>query len=320
LGAAITCGIALEHKIDRTIAHCRGGTNYFTYDFKTQEIVVNTATAELTSGYLVHTTASGTRIGYTVSNSGTPSTSEHSIELQTSVDWNTPDIRVLTPPNITAGSLDINRRALPVLVMRPDTKTIEVFLSLDYNKDGCRLVKAVIDADRPQTSEVIWIEMGRIPYIIGQINAANRLIGYYDTETHTYWLPYTGVIGADGICTSSTSAFTGTGANQNVNFIPGVKLHAREEVFNNGTYDTDTLLEYYIARITPQENIGVGNTLDIVQTSHGVIQGHFRDQSATNRNYRDYGVVFSAVNLPAPVFRDADDVLRLVYTYQLGNA
>jgi hypothetical protein len=209
--------------------------------------------------------------------------------------------------------LDINRRALPVLVMRPDTATLEVFLSLDYNKEGCRLVKAVLDADSPQEGNITWIEMGRVPYIIGQVNAANRLSGYYDTDTQTYWLPYTGVVGTDGICVPCTSALSGSAANQNANFIPGVKLQE-----NEGVFKTDALAGFYIAR-TAQDAQGTIATLDIVKTSFGVLQGNFRDSAAASRSYRHYGVVFSALNLPAPVYREKEDVLRLVYSYQLGN-
>ena len=99
------------------------------------------APTELTHGYLVHTRSDGTRMASAVGNSGTPPDSVHDIELSTSIDWTTPFTRVLTPPNIAAGSLDTNRRALPVLVMRPDTQEIEIFLSLNYDGGGCRLVK-----------------------------------------------------------------------------------------------------------------------------------------------------------------------------------
>jgi len=317
LGASTTHGIALEHKTDRTIAHCRGGTTYYTYDFKTQDMIPNMATTNLTNGCLVHTTPDGTRIGNYVSDSNTPSASAHDIELSTSVDWNTPVARVLTPPNMAAGSLDTNRRALPVLVMRPDTQELEIFLSLHYDGGGCRLVKAVIDANNPQTGTVSWVEMGKIPYVIGQMNAVNRLNGYYDTETATYWLPYTGVVDTDGLLTFCTSALSGTGVNQNANFIPGVKLQASGGIFNHGTYNADALVNFYIARALSDSTVSI---LDILKTSFGLHQGHVRDSSAASRSYRDYGVVLSAVNLPTPVHRDTEDVLRLIYTYRLGNA
>jgi hypothetical protein len=180
------------------------------------------------------------------------------------------------------------------------------------------LVKAVIDANNPHTGAVTWVEMGKIPYVIGQVNAGNRLNGYYDTETSTYWLPYTGMIGTDGMFTLCIGASTGTGANLNTNFVPGVKLRSSGGIFNNGTYNAGTLDNFYIARSLTADS--TSNNLDIVKTSFGIHQGHFRDMLAANRAYRDYGVVFSAVNLPTPVYRDIEDVLRLIYTYQLGNA
>jgi hypothetical protein len=63
-----------------------------------------------------------------------------------------------------------------------------------------------------------------------------------------------------------------------------------------------------------------GVALDILKSSFGIHQGYFWDTTALYRNFRDYGIVFSAVNLPTPVYRDTEDVLRLIYTYQLGNA
>ena len=232
----------------------------------------------------------------------------HDLQLSTSVDWATAVTRVLTPPNITADSLDTNRRAFPVLVMRPDTGNIEIFLSLDYNGDGCRLVKGVIDANDPIAGTVTWVEMGRIPYIIGYLTPTGRINGYYDIETSTYWLPYAGFVGSNGVrvpCTGSA-------------FVPGVKLKASGGIFNNGTYNDETLVDFYIARTGLSASSL--NVLDVVKTSHGIHQGNFRDSSAASRNYHDYGIVFSAVNLPTPIYRDTEDVLRLVYTYQLGNA
>jgi len=327
-GTSTTSGVAFEHQTDRTIAHCRGTTSAgvttaYTYDFKTQETISNMATTELTHGYLVHTRADGTRMASAVGNSGTPSDSAHDIELSTSINWNTPMTRVLTPQNIAAGSLDTNRRALPVLVMRPDTQEIEIFLSLNYDGGGCRLVKGVIDADDPQDGAVTWTEMGKIPFVMGQINAANRLLGYYDAETSTYWLPYTGVINSEGLFTPCTSAVTGTGVNQNANFIPGIKLQSSGGKFNSGTYYADVLAGFYIARTIFEQGANTAaytSPLDIIKSSFGIHQGTFRDATAANRAYRDYGVVFSAVNLPTPVYRETEDVLRLVYTYQLGNA
>jgi hypothetical protein len=294
LGTSTTHGIALEHKADCTIAHCRGGTSYYTYDFKTQDVVSNTATTELTNGYLVHTAPSGTRLANVVNNSGAPSDSEHNIELSTSIDWNTPVTRILTPPNIAAGSLNINRRAMPILVMRPDTQEIEIFLSLNYDGGGCRLIKAVIDANDPQAGAVTWVEMGKIPYVIGQIHAANRLIGYYDTETSTYWLPYTCTTGTDGLLTLSAGGFSGSGANQNAHFVPGVRLKASGGKFNNGTYNADALVNFYVARAYSDQQ-ATGVALDVLKSSFGIHQGYFRDTTALYRNYRDYAVVFRAV-------------------------
>jgi len=198
---------------------------------------------------------------------------------------------------------------LPVLVMRPDTGKIEIFLSLDYNAGGCRLVKAVIDANNPTAGAITWVEMGRIPYIIGYVTPANRISGYYDTETSTYWLPYAGFVGTDGVRVPCTGAQT----------VPGVKLKANGSgIFNSGTYNDSILADFYIARTGQWGSIH--NVLDIVKTSFGIHQGHFRSSAASERHYYDYGIVFSAVNLPTPIHRDTDDVLRLIYTYQLGNA
>ena len=308
LGNTSTFGVALEHKADRTIAHCRGGTTYYTYDFKTQDIVSNTGTTHLQNAYLVHNNA-GTRIANIVDNDGTPTTSVHNILLSTSTNWAAPVTRILTTPNITADSLVAGRGAYPVLVMRPDTGKIEIFLSLDYNAGGCRLVKAVIDANDPTTGAITWVEMGRIPYVIGYVTPANRINGYYDTETSTYWLPYASFVGTNGVRVPCTGTHT----------VPGVKLKANGSgVFNSGTYNDSALVDFYIAR-TGQWGT-MHNVLDIVKTSHGIHQGHFRGSAATERHYYDYGVVFSAVNLPTPIHRDTDDVLRLIYTYQLGNA
>jgi hypothetical protein len=308
LGASSTHGVALEHKTDRTIAHCRGGTTYYAYDFKTQDIVNNTGTTELVSGYLVHTNA-GTRIANIVDNDGTPTASVHNIKLSTSTNWATPVARVITTPNIEANSLITTRNALPVLVMRPDTGKLEIFLSLDYDKRGCRLVKAVIDANDPTTGEVTWVEMGRIPYIVGYVTTTARITGYYDTETSTYWLPYSGFIGTDGVRVPCTGA----------NTVPGVKLRANGSgIFNNGTYSDSIVVDFYTAR-TGQWG-STHNVLDIVKSSFGIHQGHFRSSSAAERHFYDYGIVFSAVNLPTPIHREIDDVLRLIYTYQLGNA
>jgi hypothetical protein len=310
LGNVSTFGIALEHKSDRTIAHCRGGTTYYTYDFKTQDIVNNTGTTNLVNGYLVHTDA-GKRIANIVDNDGTPTASVHNIQLSTSINWATAVTRVLTTPNIAEDSLVTGRGAFPVLVMRPDTGKIEIFLSLDFNSDGCHLVKAVIDANDPVDGTVTWVEMGRIPYVIGYATPTARINGYYDTETHTYWLPYASFINPTG----TRSVCTGTA------FTPGVKLRATGGVFNSGIYDESILVDFYIARTgTVWSNQSTHNVLDVVKTSHGIHQGHFRGAGATERHYYDYGVVFSAVNLPTPVQRDTDDVLRLIYTYQLGNA
>jgi hypothetical protein len=206
--------------------------------------------------------------------------------------------------------------------MRHDTQELEIFLSLDFDAEGYRLVKAVIDANDPIEGMVTWIEMGRIPYVIGQVNAVNRLSGYYDLETSTYWLPYTGVINADGIRTMSTGTLSGSGINTNANFVPGVKLRASGGMFNSGEYDADSFVDSYIARAIVADAWGhpTVNQLDIVKTSFGLHQGRFRESAASSRYYCDYGVVFSAMNLPKPVHRDADDVLRLIYTYQLGNS
>ena len=308
LGASNTFGVALEHKSDRTIAHCRGGTTFYAYDFKTQDIVANTGTTELVSGYLVHNNA-GTRIANFVDNDGTPTASVHNIKLTTSTNWATPVTRSIVTPNIEANSLITTRNALPVLVMRPDTGKIEIFLSLDYNAGGCRLVKGVIDANNPTTGAITWVEMGRIPYIIGYVTPANRINGYYDTETSTYWLPYSGFIGTDGVRVPCTGA----------NTVPGVKLRANGSgIFNNGTYSDSIVVDFYTAR-TGQWG-STHNVLDIVKSSFGIHQGHFRSSAAAERHFYDYGIVFSAVNLPTPIHREIDDVLRLIYTYQLGNA
>ena len=307
LGANTTHGVAWEHKTDRTIAHCRGGTSYYTYDFKTQDIVNNTGTTELVSGYLVHTNA-GKRIANIVDNDGTPTASVHNIKLTTSTNWATPVTRVIPTPNIEANSLSTTRNAFPVLVMRPDTGKIEIFLSLDYDASGCRLVKGVIDANDPTTGEITWVEMGRIPYIIGYVTPANRINGYYDTETSTYWLPYASFIGANGVRVSCTGTHT----------VPGVKLRANGSgIFNSGTYSDSIVVDFYIAR-TGQSS--THHVLDIVQSSFGIHQGHFRSSAAAERHFHDYGMVFSAVNLSTPIHREIDDVLRLIYTYQLGNA
>jgi hypothetical protein len=310
LGTAATHGVALEHKIDRTIAHCRGGSNYYAYDFKTQGIVSKTGTTNLVNGYLVHETA-GTRIANIVDNDGIPTASEHNLLLSTSINWDTPVTRVLITPNITADSLNTNRGALPVLVMRPDTGQIEIFLSLDYDAGGCRLVKAVLDANNPTEGAVTWVEMGRIPYVIGYATPSARINGYYDTDTSTYWLPYSGFINTDGVRTACTGSA----------FVPGVKLRASDGVFNRGTYNDSIVVDFYIARTgTFSSNVTTYYVPDIVKTPFGIHQGHFRSHLASERHYYDYGVVFSAVNLPTPIYRDRDDVLRLIYTYQLGNA
>ena len=307
LGANTTFGVALEHKSDRTIAHCRGGTTFYAYDFKTQDIVTNTATTELVSGYLVHNNA-GTRIANFVDNDGTPTASVHNIKLSTSTNWATPVTRSIVTPNIEANSLNTTRNALPVLVMRPDTGKIEIFLSLDYDARGCRLVKGVIDANNPTTGAITWVEMGRIPYVIGYVTPANRINGYYDTETSTYWLPYSGFVGANGVCAPCTGTYT----------VPGVKLRANGSgLFNSGTYNDNVVVDFYLARIGSYSSSIV---LDVVKSSFGIHQGHFRSSAASDRCFYDYGMVFSAVNLPTPIHREIDDVLRLIYTYQMGNA
>jgi hypothetical protein len=159
------------------------------------------------------------------------------------------------------------------------------------------LVKAEIDANDPASGTATWVEMGRIPYVIGYVTPVNRINGYYDVDTSTYWLPYSGFVGTNG----TLVPYSGTV------FTPGIKLKASGGKFNNGTYDDSILAGFYIARTTTSN--GTVAPLDVVKTASGIHQGFFIIHTASERLYYDCGVVFSAVNLPTPIHRDTDDVL-----------
>ena len=293
--------IGLEHRLDRTILYYAPSTTtqYDTYDLVSKETIINAGTSAFLNGtlanaYLISTSTSGIKYAFQASNSGNPTTTVHNIALSV---WThvtgTGASRVLTTP-VGGATLNTSRHALPMMVMRPDTQNLEIFLSLDFNAAGCRLIKAVIDANEPGTGAVQWVEMGRIPYVIGA-QTTERMFGYYDVETGTYWFPYTGSIDAHGDLNSCSTT----------NFTPGVKLRWIDDAF-----EVD---DYYIA------TVAASSMQDIVKTSNGLAQGTFRTPTASMTMYRAHGVLFSGVNLPTPVHRNADDVLRLIYTYQLGN-
>jgi hypothetical protein len=81
-------------------------------------------------------------------------------------------------------------------------------------------------------------------------------------------------------------------------------------------WSRESVDDYYIAVTNVNGSTAIQ---DIVKTSGGLVQGTFRTTAAASIRYQNLGVLFSGVNLPTPVHRGNEDVLRLIYSYQLGN-
>jgi hypothetical protein len=304
----------LEHLADRTIAYSLHGSNMLRrYDLlgklNTDSISASVSTSNAVQ--LIYTKQDGTRYSLTnIANQGVPSDTVHNITAGVCVNFAASTTKTYTVP-VGDVTLDINRNAAPIAVFRPDTKQFELFLSLDYDADGCRLIKGVLDAEDLPNAVPQWIEMGKIPYVIGTAGTAtgvaSQVFGYYDVDTQTYWLPYSGVIEADG--TLTVAAVT--------NAQYGIKIKGVD-----GTFDEHTIEDYYVAQMgSPQTVVSsLGGIMDIVKSTYGVSQFFMRTSTQGIIRYVKPGVVWSGVNLPQAVHRSASDVLRIIYSYSQGNA
>ena len=303
--------IVYEHLADKTIAYygvTASFTHYFDFVTKSNHTYTGAGAATLGRNALAFTSG-GTKWSFNAFTATGASSTAHNISFGTAANISTTlTNRTLVTP-VGDVTLDTNRGAVPIVVMRPDTETVEIFLSLDYDENGCRLVKASIDAHNLVTAEPVWTEMGRIPFVLGgrpaPTDTANNHFGYYDVDKDEYWLPYVGTINDAGILIP----VSGT------TFTPGVKMQFGAP--NSG----GAMVGEYIAGIGASSE----NIYDIVKTSYGILQGRFRtpNRSSTLSEHIDYrcpGILFSAVNLPMPVTREDSDTLRLMYTYQLVNS
>ena len=306
---------AFEHLVDRTIIYYAGinVNTIFSFDLLTKHNQQITGNSLAQAGsVLVCTDDSNIRHSFGCTNAAAAqvTASAHNITLGHAVGAITTGLTqhtIVTP--VGDVTLDTARGAVPIMVMRPDTKQVEIFLSLDYNGDGCRLIRGSWDVNGFSAANVEWTEMGRIPYVLGSVPptgvATGVTYGYYDAVTGTYWLPCASVIDPNG-----TMRRFG-----NSTWYPGVKMRF-------GTPGAGgTIVGEYIA----SQN-GVTSIFDVIKSSYGVHQGRFRvennnAQIATWAEYRsEMGNLFSAVNLPTPITRNEDETLRLTYTYQLRNA
>jgi hypothetical protein len=220
------------------------------------------------------------------------------------------DVSFEFPLDATIGSLDTGRGAMPILVMRPDTNELEIFASMEYDGEGCRLVKAVIPLNAPTTAPT-FVEMGQIPYIIGSQVAGTTtpyyyLTGYYDVQTQQYYLPITGKVDDQG-------AMTRIGSNS---LQLGVIFRAPEssgDVFTSESYVDDFLYSLALGASTSP-----GCQFFPCRTDRGIEFIAPSTQSSPLR-YAINDTVWSGVNLPTPVVKGLQDIVRVMYTYQLAN-
>lgn len=291
-----TLNYLLEHTSDRTYLWKTNGSTAWRNDLVTRstvETVVGTQCYSNISSYF-----GGLVVGNVVYKVSKLSVSEdkHIVRLtcinnfRSSTAVVTKDITFTCREGMSAHST-----VVPVLVYRPDQNKLEVFVSMsvdDHDGEvGCNLQKAVIgNLDDPANLTVEIIDMGILPYVVS--NWSTVTIGYFLTGFYfggKYYLPILGMTNdVGGLITTADSSFQ-TGVVVSSDF---------ETIHNTINCRTSTASEVNA----------------FVLTDGGVQQCRV---NASTIPYVHMSQFLSGSNLPNPVTKAPDDVLRIIYRYRI---
>ncbi len=192
--------------------------------------------------------------------------------------------------------MTVDTNVAPVMVMRPDLGTLEIFITLSIGDHGgtfgCHLQKAVVGhLDDPANLSVEIVDLGIKPYAIS--NWTSTAVGYYLTgffHDDRYYLPVYAV----------TDEYENTTVTAEADFQTGLVLSEDfSTVHNSVNFRTATANEVNA----------------FVLTDGGVVQCR---ASAAGIPYVHLSQVLSGANLPQAVTKKVDDVLRIQYRYKLS--
>ncbi len=191
--------------------------------------------------------------------------------------------------------MTVNTAVQPVLVYRPAQNKLEIFVTLSTGDHdgtfGCNLQKAVVgNLDDPANLTVEIEDLGILPYAVSNWTSAS--VGYYLTgffHDGKYYLPVYAVTDDFGKMTVTAEAAFQTGIVVSSDF---------STVHNTVNFRTATASEVNA----------------FVLTDGGVVQCRV---NAPTIPYVHLSQVLSGSNLPQPVTKNVDDVLRIIYRYRL---
>ncbi len=193
----------------------------------------------------------------------------------------------------TRAGMSVATDTLPVMVYRPDTGNLEIFIAISSgNPDGeygFSIQKVIVSGlDNPVTMTVETVDLGLLPYCVSNFGttAALYLTGYHDGTQ--YYLPYTSTVDATGKIDTVV-----------------------ENVFQNGIVISSDFKT--ISRVFNMRNSAAGPNL-IVRADTGLLQCQVNDAKIP---YIFMSQVVSGANLPQASAKELDDVLRIIYKYRL---
>ena len=240
----------------------------------------------------------------------------------------TKDIPLVFPTPLSAGT-----RVVPVMVWRPATDdmpaAIEIFYTKEYDPITLNFSLYMFDID-PFTlgsdpEQVVLSQqrfIGQIPYVVGhktpRIDGQCYVRGFYDPNTGEYYLPVAMCATPQGIAEMGVS-----GA------LLGIRVRPRSGVLNAPAIVAGTIRNYEIMASlyhASDDYVRAGLVADHenyhhVHTKEGVGQmvlyGTLPNKAV---QYVNLDYVWAGATLPFPIDKATDDLLRVIYSYELGNA
>lgn len=192
----------------------------------------------------------------------------------------------------TREGMSVNTTVLPVLVAKPGTNKMEIFVTMSTGNhggvQGANIKKVVVDVSNMDNITYTISDMGVIPYTISGYSTA---VGYYMTgffHDNKYYLPFYHILNPDtgGMTNPTTDAY-------------------QEGIILSSDFSTEHGIIPY--RLAAAEFYAVVQADEILQCK----------VNAAQPTWQSISQVLSGANLAAPITKGANDVLRVTYRYRL---